>query len=73
MEKGADISADGLYRYALWRIWEPTKPLVMFIGSNLSTADPTTDDHTISNILTCMAFSRYLRDSRCDEDEPYQF
>jgi hypothetical protein len=35
MEKGADISADGFYRYSLWRIWEPHQPLVMFIGLNL--------------------------------------
>jgi len=54
MEKGADISADGLYRYALWRILEPTKPVVMFIGLNPSTADATTDDHTIRR---CLRFS----------------
>jgi hypothetical protein len=54
MEKGADISADGLYRYSLWRIWEPTQPLVMFIGLNPSTADATTDDHTIRR---CLRFS----------------
>jgi hypothetical protein len=54
MEKGADISADGLYRYSLWRIWEPTYPLVMFIGLNPSTADATTDDHTIRR---CLRFS----------------
>jgi hypothetical protein len=54
MEKGADISANGLYRYSLWRIWEPTQPLVMFIGLNPSTADATTDDHTIRR---CLRFS----------------
>jgi hypothetical protein len=54
MEKGADISADGFYRYSLWRIWEPHQPLVMFIGLNPSTADATTDDHTIRR---CLRFS----------------
>jgi hypothetical protein len=54
MEKGADISADRLYRYSLWRIWQPAKPLVMFIGLNPSTADATTDDHTIRR---CLRFS----------------
>jgi hypothetical protein len=54
MEKGADISADHLYRYSLWRIWQPAEPLVMFIGLNPSTADATTDDHTIRR---CLRFS----------------
>jgi hypothetical protein len=54
MEKGADISADGVYRYSLWRIREPTQPLVMFLGLNPSTADATTDDHTIRR---CLRFS----------------
>jgi hypothetical protein len=54
MEKGADISADRVYRYSLWRIWEPAQPLVMFIGLNPSTADATTDDHTIRR---CLRFS----------------
>lgn len=47
MEKGADISVDGLYRYAR-QIWEPTKPLVMLIGLNPSTADVTTDDRNVA-------------------------
>jgi hypothetical protein len=51
IEKGANISADRVYRYSLWRIWEPTQPLVMFIGLNPSTADATTDDHTIRRCL----------------------
>lgn len=51
MEKGADISADGLYRYALWWIWEPLKPLVMFIGLNLSRADATRDDIPLALFL----------------------
>lgn len=54
MEKGANISEDSLYRYSLWRIWQPAKPLVMFIGLNPSIADATMDDHTIRR---CLCFS----------------
>ena len=54
MEKGADISADSMYRYSLWRIWQPAKPMAMFIGLNPSTADATRDDPTIRR---CLRFS----------------
>ncbi len=47
MNKDAYISHDGRYRYTLSRIWDETKPLVMFIGLNPSTADEYTDDNTI--------------------------
>lgn len=45
---GAVISKDKLYRYALWRIWDDTKPYVLFIMLNPSTAeaDISTDDAT---------------------------
>lgn len=45
--KGADFSECGLYRYSLWRVWDDSKPLVMFVGLNPSTANATTDDPTI--------------------------
>ena len=38
------------YRYALWRIWDDSKPLVMFIGLNPSTANATEDDPTIKSV-----------------------
>jgi len=47
---GANFSKCGKYRYALWRIWDETKPLVMFIGLNPSTANQTTDDPTIRRV-----------------------
>lgn len=47
---GADFSEDGKYRYRLWRIWDRTKPLVMCIGLNPSTANASKNDNTI-NIL----------------------
>lgn len=54
IERGADISPCGLYRYALWRKWGPGGT-VMFVGLNPSTADATLDDPTIRR---CVAFAR---------------
>jgi hypothetical protein len=48
--KGADFSECGLYRYALWRIWDDSKPLVMFVGLNPSTANAEADDPTIRRV-----------------------
>lgn len=50
MNKGAQFSDDRLYRYALWRIWNENKPLVMFIGLNPSTAAEREDDPTIRRV-----------------------
>jgi hypothetical protein len=47
---GATFSQCKRYRYALWRIWDESKPLVMFIGLNPSTANETTDDATIRRV-----------------------
>lgn len=44
---GAIFSEDRLYRYALWRIWDRSKPALVFIGFNPSTAREYRDDHTI--------------------------
>jgi len=51
MNKGAAFSADRQYRYALWRIWNPDKPLAMFIGLNPSTANEHVDDPTIKRVM----------------------
>jgi hypothetical protein len=48
--QGAEFSPDKLYRYALWRIWDVTKPLVMFIGLNPSIANEKKDDPTIRRL-----------------------
>ena len=50
MIKGADFSPCRKYRYKLWRIWDETLPLAMFIGLNPSTADEVKDDNTVSNV-----------------------
>lgn len=47
---GADFSECRRYRYALWRIWDARKPLVMFIGLNPSTANEVDADPTIRSV-----------------------
>ncbi len=47
---GAQFSDCQKYRYALWRIWDRSKPLIMFIGLNPSTADHINDDPTIRRV-----------------------
>lgn len=49
---GAEFSSCRKYRYALWRIWDERKPLVMFIGLNPSTANESTDDPTIRRVVS---------------------
>lgn len=51
MEKSAILSADRKYRYVLTRIWDETKPTVVFIGLNPSTADEEADDKTIRKCI----------------------
>lgn len=47
---GAIFSDCRKYRYALWRIWDEEKPMVVFIGLNPSTANETEDDPTIRKV-----------------------
>lgn len=55
MKKTAWISTDGVYRYALTRIWEPRDRELTWIMLNPSTADAEVDDPTIRR---CMSFAR---------------
>ena len=48
---GAVFSKCNGYRYVLWRKWDESKPQVMFIGLNPSTADQTNNDPTISRCI----------------------
>jgi len=52
---GALLSADRLYRYSLWRMWDESLPVVMFVGLNPSTADENEDDNTIRR---CIGFAK---------------
>lgn len=56
MKKGAIFSSCRKYRYVLWRIWDESKPLIMFIGLNPSIADENKDDPTIRK---CINLSKY--------------
>lgn len=48
---GATFSTDKKYRYALWRIWNEGKTLVMFIGLNPSTATENENDPTVRRVI----------------------
>lgn len=50
MIQGAQFGEDKNYRYALWRIWDQSKGLVMFIGLNPSTANERLNDPTIRRV-----------------------
>lgn len=56
---GAEFSDCRTYRYALWRIWDESKPLVMFVGLNPSTANETSDDPTIRKVMKIAAFNGF--------------
>lgn len=47
---GANFNDSNTHRLSLWRIWDKTKPLIMFIGLNPSTANATSDDPTIRRV-----------------------
>ena len=49
-DTGAILSDCRTYRYALWRKWNNSNPMVMFVGLNPSTADETKDDPTIRRV-----------------------
>jgi hypothetical protein len=51
MKKAAILSEDNLYRYQLSRIWDNTKPPILFIMLNPSTADADADDPTIRRVI----------------------
>ena len=55
MKNTAKLSECREYRYGLWRTWDNSKPFVMFVGLNPSTADETNDDPTL---IRCMNFAK---------------
>ncbi len=52
---GANISRCGTFRYLLSRMWDPSKPVLMFVMLNPSTADAMKNDPTI---MRCIFFAR---------------
>jgi hypothetical protein len=55
MKTSAIFSTDRLYRYALYRVWDESLPLVLFVGLNPSTADEKVNDPTI---IRCMNYAK---------------
>jgi len=55
MKKDAIISEDGKYRYSLSRIWDESKPYVLFICLNPSRANEIDDDPTLKK---CIAYAK---------------
>src|SRR5258708_9826988 len=45
MQRGAEISDCGTYRYRLWREWDRARPTLAFLMLNPSTADHLAVDH----------------------------
>ena len=54
IESGAVFSDCRIYRYDLWRVWNRSKPQILFIGLNPSTADEITNDATVRR---CIGFT----------------
>lgn len=50
-DNGAEFSVGRKYRYALWRIWDKSLPLVMIIGLNPSRASESKNDNTITKVI----------------------
>ena len=48
VERGAQLSDCGTYRYRLWRAWDASRPTLAFVMLNPSTADHLVDDPTIA-------------------------
>lgn len=54
LSSGAEFSPDRVYRFRLWRRWEPG-PMLMVVGLNPSTADESVDDPTVRR---CIGYAR---------------
>ena len=49
---GAHFDETRTYRYALWRTWDESKPKIMFVGLNPSTANENDNDPTIRRVIS---------------------
>ena len=54
-DRSAIFSDCRKYRYELWRWWDRSKPYVVFIGLNPSTADEINNDPTVTR---CISFAQ---------------
>lgn len=55
MKTSAEFSPCRTYRYVLWRVWDDSKSIAMFIGLNPSTADEVENDPTVTR---CVNFAK---------------
>jgi hypothetical protein len=55
----AAFSKDRKHRYWLYRIWDESLPLIMFIGLNPSTANETEPDNTIKRVTSIAKHNGY--------------
>lgn len=55
MERGAVLDPTGVYRYSLWRNWNPDAPKITFVMLNPSQADAHQDDPTLRR---CIGFAQ---------------
>lgn len=55
MKTDAEFSDCKRYRYALWRVWDKSRPHVAFIGLNPSDVDDVKNNPTINR---CISFAR---------------
>ena len=55
IDNGAIFSNCRKYRYTLWRTWDASKPKIMFLGLNPSTADEINNDPTVTR---CINYSK---------------
>lgn len=58
-DRGALFSRCNLYRYRLWRIWEPKAHIAMCVGLNPSTANWQEDDPTIRKLRDIFQYHGY--------------
>lgn len=47
VDRGADFSGGGIWRYRLWRIWNKTLPVLIFVMLNPSIANEDQNDPTV--------------------------
>jgi hypothetical protein len=59
MTTDAIFSEDRKHRFVLIRIWDYTKPKIMFIGLNPSTANENENDSTISKIQKIASYNGF--------------
>ena len=52
IHKGAIFSEDRKYRYALWRVWNPTLQYLLMVGLNPSIAGEFVDDPTVTRHMS---------------------